>query len=155
MLSCARTDPQRHADHDGCATFKRSLNQLFTVLCYPSSMDSYQHPKSRWRAPYPVREDRRHFPRLRRDTVEVVAVGGCVLVLALFVATGAGWFRTPSPRLGAGAPARPGAGENDAYYANCDAARAAGVAPIARGAPGYRPALDRDDDGWACEPYPR
>ena len=45
--------------------------------------------------------------------------------------------------------------EGVAYYANCDAARAAGVAPIARGMPGYRPALDRDDDGWACEPYLR
>lgn len=39
----------------------------------------------------------------------------------------------------------------DAYYANCDAARAADAAPILRGEPGYRPALDRDDDGIACE----
>jgi Excalibur calcium-binding domain/Protein of unknown function (DUF1524) len=37
------------------------------------------------------------------------------------------------------------------YYANCTAARAAGVTPLLRGAPGYRPALDRDDDGIACE----
>jgi hypothetical protein len=37
------------------------------------------------------------------------------------------------------------------YYANCTAARAAGAAPIYRGDPGYRPALDRDDDGIACE----
>lgn len=41
------------------------------------------------------------------------------------------------------------------YYANCDAARAAGVAPIYRGEPGYRPPLDRDNDGIACEPLPR
>lgn len=39
------------------------------------------------------------------------------------------------------------------YFANCDAARAAGAAPIPRGEPGYRPALDRDNDGVACEPY--
>lgn len=38
-----------------------------------------------------------------------------------------------------------------ASYANCTAARAAGAAPILRGQPGYRPALDRDGDGVACE----
>lgn len=37
------------------------------------------------------------------------------------------------------------------YYANCAAARAAGVAPLHRGEPGYRSALDRDNDGIACE----
>ncbi|MHC6219855.1 excalibur calcium-binding domain-containing protein [Arthrobacter sp. MMS24-S77] len=37
------------------------------------------------------------------------------------------------------------------YYANCTAARAAGAAPIYRGQPGYRPALDRDNDGIGCE----
>ena len=40
-----------------------------------------------------------------------------------------------------------------AYYANCDQARAAGVAPIYRGQPGYRPEMDGDNDGIACEPY--
>ncbi|MDO5061106.1 MAG: excalibur calcium-binding domain-containing protein, partial [Actinomycetaceae bacterium] len=37
------------------------------------------------------------------------------------------------------------------YYANCAQAKAAGVAPLRRGQPGYRPALDRDGDGIACE----
>ncbi|MFL6077918.1 MAG: excalibur calcium-binding domain-containing protein [Mycobacteriales bacterium] len=37
------------------------------------------------------------------------------------------------------------------YYANCAAVRAAGKAPLYRGQPGYRPALDRDSDGVACE----
>lgn len=37
------------------------------------------------------------------------------------------------------------------YYANCAAARAAGAAPLYRGDPGYRSALDRDGDGVACE----
>lgn len=36
-------------------------------------------------------------------------------------------------------------------YANCDAARAAGAAPIHRGEPGYSLRLDRDRDGIACE----
>lgn len=46
-----------------------------------------------------------------------------------------------------------GQAERSVYYRNCDAARAAGAAPIHRGEPGYRPPLDRDDDGIACEPW--
>ncbi len=53
---------------------------------------------------------------------------------------------TPAP------PRRPRT-EGANYFRNCDAARAAGKAPIYRGQPGYRPALDRDNDGVACEPY--
>jgi len=49
------------------------------------------------------------------------------------------------------APVRASSGS--AYYRNCAAARAAGAAPIYRGEPGYRPPLDRDGDGVACEPY--
>lgn len=58
---------------------------------------------------------------------------------------------------GAGASGASGAsGGSDssggsAYYPNCAAARAAGVAPLYRGQPGYRPGLDRDNDGVACE----
>jgi uncharacterized membrane protein YgcG len=37
------------------------------------------------------------------------------------------------------------------YYANCDAVRAAGKAPLHRGDPGYAAHLDRDGDGVACE----
>ncbi len=37
------------------------------------------------------------------------------------------------------------------YYKNCSEAKAAGAAPLYRGEPGYRSALDRDDDGVACE----
>jgi len=53
----------------------------------------------------------------------------------------------PAPVVAPAAPAPPAA----AYYKNCDAARAAGVAPILVGQPGYRGALDRDKDGIACE----
>lgn len=45
------------------------------------------------------------------------------------------------------APARP----SDVYHRNCAAARAAGAAPMRRGEPGYRPGLDRDNDGIACD----
>ncbi len=38
-----------------------------------------------------------------------------------------------------------------AAFENCDAARAAGAAPVRRGDPGYGPHLDRDGDGTACE----
>lgn len=37
------------------------------------------------------------------------------------------------------------------FYKNCAAAKAAGAAPLHRGDPGYRTALDRDGDGVACE----
>ncbi|MFI6151692.1 excalibur calcium-binding domain-containing protein [Kitasatospora sp. NPDC051170] len=42
-------------------------------------------------------------------------------------------------------------GGGAAYYANCKAAKAAGAAPLHRGDPGYRAALDGDGDGVACE----
>lgn len=48
--------------------------------------------------------------------------------------------RTPVPRRGGAV-----------YYANCDEVRAAGKAPLHRGQPGYRPGLDRDGDGLACD----
>ncbi len=43
--------------------------------------------------------------------------------------------------------------ERSVYYAGCNEARAAGVAPIYRGSPGYREGMDGDGDGVACEPY--
>ncbi|MFF8267604.1 excalibur calcium-binding domain-containing protein [Streptomyces sp. NPDC016562] len=68
---------------------------------------------------------------------------------------------TPCPEK-AGAASRPSAsptaeptpssgGGAGVYYKNCDAAKAAGAAPIRRGQPGYRDALDRDKDGVACD----
>jgi hypothetical protein len=44
--------------------------------------------------------------------------------------------------------------ERSVYYSGCRQARAAGIAPIYRGSPGYREGLDGDGDGVACEPYP-
>lgn len=41
--------------------------------------------------------------------------------------------------------------ETEVYYKNCDAARAAGAAPVHRGEPGYAKHLDRDNDGVGCE----
>lgn len=42
-------------------------------------------------------------------------------------------------------------GSGSAYYKNCDAARAAGAAPVYAGDPGYGRHLDRDGDGVGCE----
>ena len=53
----------------------------------------------------------------------------------------------PAPLL---SPVQAGSGDTT-YLPNCAAARAAGVAPIFAGQPGYRPGLDGDGDGVACE----
>lgn len=47
----------------------------------------------------------------------------------------------------------PGAGVPgaDVYFSRCAEARAAGMAPLYAGTPGYRPGLDGDGDGVACE----
>jgi|KBSMisStandDraft_5_1062788.scaffolds.fasta_scaffold1277671_1 hypothetical protein len=42
--------------------------------------------------------------------------------------------------------------EETAYYADCDAAAAAGKEPLYEGQPGYRKELDPDGDGMACIP---
>jgi len=39
------------------------------------------------------------------------------------------------------------------YYPGCNEARAAGAAPIYQGQPGYRPEMDGDGDGIACETH--
>lgn len=51
---------------------------------------------------------------------------------------------------GSTAPA-PNHNSSSVYYRNCAQVRAAGKAPLHRGDPGYRPQLDGDGDGIACE----
>ena len=52
-------------------------------------------------------------------------------------------------------PAVAGPATGPVSFRNCDAARAAGAAPVRIGDPGYAPHLDRDGDGVGCEPYLR
>lgn len=52
----------------------------------------------------------------------------------------------PAPRAARAAP-------SSVFYSGCREARAAGAAPLYRGEPGYRPEMDGDSDGIACEPY--
>ncbi|MFC9517900.1 DUF1524 domain-containing protein [Nocardiaceae bacterium NPDC056970] len=56
----------------------------------------------------------------------------------------------PAPAPADVSPAGAGA-SGDVFYANCKAARTAGAAPLHRGQPGYRAAMDSDGDGVACE----
>lgn len=55
------------------------------------------------------------------------------------LAIGLGWKRQREPQAGD-------------YWNGCNDARAAGTAPIYEGEPGYRPEMDGDSDGVACEP---
>jgi hypothetical protein len=43
--------------------------------------------------------------------------------------------------------------EQSVHYSGCNEVRAAGKAPLYAGQPGYRPEMDGDSDGIACEPY--
>ena len=75
----------------------------------------------------------------RTVTVTVAAAGG---------ASSGSSSRSSS----AGSSARSGvAGAAPVFYATCAEARDAGDSPLYVGDPGYRPALDRDSDGVACE----
>ncbi len=57
----------------------------------------------------------------------------------------------PKPTPPPAEPVAPDPVPADVYYKNCTAAREAGAAPLLVGQPGYRSAMDRDNDGVACE----
>ena len=64
--------------------------------------------------------------------------------------------QVPSPSRGqvratTASPAPSSTPVTSTYFANCDAARAAGAAPVHRGDVGYSARLDRDGDGTGCE----
>ena len=64
-----------------------------------------------------------------------------------------GWFGGGDSGSGEGSEeeATPESEPQKEFYANCDDAKAAGAAPMYKGDPGYRPELDRDKDGIACD----
>lgn len=93
-------------------------------------------------------EARRHRDeRLRRFAERVAAV----LAIAAFVYAGLYLVSHFNEAMDLAAQSR-SVGKS-VYYPSCAAARAAGAAPITIGHPGYRPELDADNDGIACEPY--
>jgi hypothetical protein len=55
------------------------------------------------------------------------------------------------PTTAVPSPSTSAAGDGTVWFENCDAARAAGAAPVRRGDPGYDSHLDGDGDGSACE----
>lgn len=107
--------------------------------------------------------DRRSFgsrrASARRLGYPAIVAGGCALVFAAtWVATPnvQQWWAgtsTPEPPVAVAAVQDPGAAERSVYFSGCSEARAAGAAPIHRGSPGYRPEMDGDGDGVACETY--
>ena len=64
-----------------------------------------------------------------------------------------GWFGGGDSGSGEGSEeeATPEPEPQKEFYANCKEAKAAGAAPLYKGDPGYRPELDRDKDGIACD----
>ncbi|QCB44509.1 excalibur calcium-binding domain-containing protein [Sphingomonas sp. PAMC26645] len=65
-------------------------------------------------------------------------------------------YNAVRPAYGPSTPARrsTNAGsKGSVFYSGCREVRAAGAAPLYRGQPGYRPGMDGDNDGIACEPY--
>lgn len=52
-------------------------------------------------------------------------------------------------------PAASAAPDRSVYYSGCNEVRALGKAPLYAGQPGYRPEMDGDGDGIACEPHRR
>lgn len=57
----------------------------------------------------------------------------------------------PAPAPAPVAAPAPRQAPSPTYVANCTEARRLGIDPIYRGDAAYRPALDRDNDGVACE----
>ena len=77
-----------------------------------------------------------------------------ILIFALISIAGISWAGKKLGMTDESAPlGLTSAGSSDVYYRYCKDARAAGAAPLYRGDHGYRPALDADNDGVACEPY--
>lgn len=72
-----------------------------------------------------------------------------LVVGIIAIAFGLGWkiYKSPWP---VGTTLR-----HIAAAPNCAAARSVGLAPATHGSPGYYYRQDADNDGVACEPYPR
>lgn len=100
----------------------------------------------------PIREGAHYAARRRKRQKRRLATklaAGTLLVAAL----GGGVFMTRD-RHETPSQDRPAQKHGDGWsYPHCDAARAAGAAPLRAGEAGYGPHLDRDGDGIACEPY--
>jgi hypothetical protein len=70
-----------------------------------------------------------------------------ILIICLLLAAPRAWHRADAAAIA------PSDAQTVVAYPNCSAAHAAGIYSIREGEPGYRPELDADGDGLACEPY--
>lgn len=109
-----------------------------------------RHPQ--YRKPFNASRPRVHrHHRKSKDSFVSTLISSCLVVGAIFfmgapqmTATWQNLQRTPEERAKV---------EQSVYYSGCNEARAAGAAPIYAGQPGYRPEMDGDSDGIACEPH--
>ncbi|KQS01366.1 hypothetical protein ASG11_16915 [Sphingomonas sp. Leaf357] len=77
----------------------------------------------------------------------ITTFAACIFMFAaIFALTAPASLPRPAAKADA-APASPEA----VMYADCNAVRAANAAPLRAGQPGYRPALDANMNGVACE----
>ena len=88
------------------------------------------------RPPTPREARRRRFWR-----IIALGSGAAVLLLAVSLQIAANAARPPRDAM------------SRFYFASCAEARAAHAAPLLASEPWYRPELDRDHDGLACEVY--
>jgi hypothetical protein len=101
---------------------------------------------------YEKAANQRERAERRRDLLRWAGYGSVAAVAGF----GATWLALRPPDMSSIRPAvSSGSIARGVYHPNCDAARAAGAAPLYRGQPGYRQGLDADNDGIACEPLPR
>jgi len=99
----------------------------------------------------PKRSQRRHSTSGVGILAAAALLGG-VGGLGSIVLPANDWAMVRSFAIDAGVM-RARAPQTGDYWSGCNAARAAGTAPIYRGEPGYRAEMDGDGDGIACEPY--
>ena len=92
----------------------------------------------------------------RSDTLRSLfrQIGGNAGMLALGVLIGGGAFLALDT-LNPPAERREALSLRPVFYQTCRDAFQDGRVNIPRGEPGYRPGLDADDDGLACEPFLR
>lgn len=103
-----------------------------------------RHPHFEQRRSRPRRAIGRQLRDGRRAGMYILV--GAALGMGAFVAIDSLGSPKESAALGAFSLRAP-------YYASCREAFQDGRANIRRGEPGYRPSLDADNDGLACEPY--
>ncbi len=143
--------------YDKAKATRLLVNSSASPACNLALMQHQHHPRLRQaQQDYRSRLRSGHHPRERRGTFAVRALG-----VWIAVAGGTWLVMAPPQQVATDAPqtlasAAPTSSteqiERSVYYSGCREARAAGVAPIYAGQPGYRSGMDGDGDGIACEP---